>query len=162
MRQADLRMSTLEGLSKSSCPSHLSDRCGPPRLKDFLKSSRGKRAAVLPTISVTFQTDQKTWRSPECTLEKVPYLTGLELHMSSFLNVLSPRGAQSPGRVLRAAGCVSSINHPPSLLSGKPNSSDSPWSLRLRLLGIFRMGMPPNVKFGAGQGVFILLDRQAA
>lgn len=95
MRQADPRMSTLEGLSKSSCPSHLSDRCGPSRLKDFLKSSWGKRADVLPTIPVTFQTDQKVWRSPECTLEEVPYLTGLELYMSSFLTSCPPEAPRA-------------------------------------------------------------------
>lgn len=59
MRQADPKMSMLEGLSKSSCPSHLSDIFGPLRLEDLLKACWEKRSDVLLTIPVTSQTDQK-------------------------------------------------------------------------------------------------------
>lgn len=59
MRQADPRMSMLEGLSKSSCPSHPSDIFGPLRLEGLLKASWEERAGVLLAIPVTFQADQR-------------------------------------------------------------------------------------------------------
>lgn len=126
MRQADPRMSMLEGLSKSSCPSHLSDIFGPPRLKDLLKACWKKRPGVLLTIPVTFQTDQKSQKGPECKLEEASYLTGLELYMSS-----SPEMPRALAESSLQTGCISSINLPPNWFSGKSDSSDLPCSLPL-------------------------------
>lgn len=71
MRQADPRMTTLQGLSKSTCPFHFSDRFGPSRLKDFLRASWERRAGVLPTIQLPSRLTEKcrgvqkaSWRKP--------------------------------------------------------------------------------------------------